>query len=75
MHLLMKGVHLPHRVATADFCAKDPEDYLGLNTANVVVSSLKVPHKPIFHTVDCSFDRATFLRHLEAAHTCHARFF
>ena len=75
MHLLMKGVQLPHKVAIVDFCAMHPEDYLGLNRASVVVSSLEVPHKPIFHTVDCCLDRATFLRHFETAHTRHARFF
>ena len=75
MHLLMKEVQLPHTVAIVDLCVWDPEDYPGLNRANVVASSLEVPHKPIFHTVDCSFDRATFLRYLEAANACDARFF
>lgn len=75
MHLLMKGVQLPHMVAIVDLCASDPEDYLGPNRAIVVVSWLEVPHKPIFDTVDCSFDRATFLRYLEAAHACYARLF
>ncbi len=75
MHLLMKGVQLPHRVAIVDLCAWHPEDCLGLNTAIVVVSWSEVPHKPIFHTVYCCFDRATFLRHFEATHTCHACLF
>ena len=75
MHLLMKGVQLPHRVAIVDRRACDSEDYLGLNTASVVVSFLEIPHKPIFHAIHCCFDRATFLRYLEAAHTRHARFF
>ena len=75
MHLLMKGVQLLHRVAIVDLCAWGPEDYREPNRANVVVSSLEVPHKPIFHTVDCCFDRATFLRYLEATHACDARFF
>jgi len=75
MHLLVKGVQLPHKVAIVDLCAWGPGDYLGPNKASVVVSSLEVPHKPIFDTVDCRFDRATFLRHLEAAHTRHTRLF
>ena len=75
MHLLMKGVQLPHKVAIVDLCAWGPEDYLWPNKASVVVSWLEVPHKPIFDTVYCSFDRATILRYLEAAHACHARLF
>ena len=75
MHLLMKEVQLPHTVAIVDLCVWDPEDYPGLNRANVVASFLEVPHKPIFHTVDCSFDRTTFLRYLKAANACDARFF
>jgi len=75
MHPLMKGVQLLHRVAIVDLYARGPEDYPELNRANVVGSSLEVPHKPIFHTVDCSFDRATFLRYLKAANACDARFF
>lgn len=75
MHLLTKGVHLPHKVAIVDLCAWGLEDYPGLNRANVVASSLEVPNKPIFHTVDCSFDRATFLRYLEATNACDTRFF
>jgi|GEM_PF-1558098 hypothetical protein len=75
MHPLMKGVQLLHRVAIVDLCARGPEDYPELNRANVVASFLEVPHKPIFHTVDCSFDRATFLRYLKAANACDARFF
>ncbi len=71
----MKEVQLLHRVAIVDFCAMRLEDYLGLNRASVVVSSLKIPHKPIFHTVDCCFDRTTFLRYLETTYACHARFF
>ena len=75
MHPLMKGVQLLHRVAIVDLCARGPEDYPELNRANVVASFLEVPHKPIFHTVDCSFDSATFLRYLKAANACDARFF
>jgi hypothetical protein len=61
MHLLMKEVQLPHKVAIVDRRAWSSEDYPELNRASVVVSSLEVPHKPIFDTVDCRFDRATFL--------------
>jgi hypothetical protein len=75
MHPLMKGVQLLHRVAIVDLYARGSEDYPELNRANVVASFLEVPHKPIFHTVDCSFDRATFLRYLKAANACDARFF
>lgn len=75
MHLLMKGVQLPHRVAIVDHFGKSLEDYLGLNTVSVVAPWSEVPHKPIFHTVHGCFDGATFLRYLEATHTCHACFF
>ena len=75
MHLLMKGVQLPHKVAIVDLCAWGPGGYLGPSKASVVVSCLEVPHKPIFDTVDCCFDCATFLRYLKAAHACHARLF
>jgi hypothetical protein len=54
-------VQLPHKVAIVDLCAWGPGDYLGPNKASVVVSSLEVPHKPIFDAVDCRFNRATFL--------------
>jgi hypothetical protein len=75
MHLLTKEVRLLQKVAIVDLCAWGQEDYLWLNRASVVVSSLEVPHKPIFHTVDCCLDRATFLRHFETAHARHACFF